>query len=478
VTVPSFAFLAFALLAALMHGLSRARPWRMAVMLVANAAFLLSFSRDPLALVPYVGFLAVGYALVRLIGKGVDGRVHAAAIALLVGGFLWLKHYSFVPRGILLPFDYLTVGLSYVFFRVVHLAIVARDEPETGRIGPAEYVNYTLNFTSLVSGPIQEYEDYRRMTDSEPASLTLDDLGIAIERIVAGMFKFSVMATMVSLLQRDVAAMLAGNPPALDRALLTALLTAAYPVFLFFNFSGYTSFVIGVARLFRLELPENFNRPFRATSFIDYWSRWHMSLSNWLKAHVYNPLLLSSARRISKPGLLPLLNVGALFVTFFLIGLWHGPTWHFVFFGVLNGTGVAVNQFYRIGMQRRLGTARFFALSTHWLYVFITRGLTFAWVAFTLLWFWSDWPELGRFANQLGLVGIAAATQMLILGGCVVIALLIGIARIGEGARFRGSPVIASPYVRTIWVTLMLLAIVGVNVVMAGDTGEVVYKSF
>ena len=377
--VPSFLFLAFAAVAALVHGLSRARSWRVAVMLVVNASFLLSFSRDPVALAPYLGFLLVGYLLIRRIGAGVAGWIHAAAVILLVAAFFWLKRYSFIPSPLLLGFDYMTVGLSYVFFRVVHLAIAARDEPEAGRIGPAEYVNYTLNFTSLVSGPIQGYEDYRRITNDEPASLTLEDAGRAIERIIVGMFKFSVMATLVSLVQRDVAALLAGDLPLVERSLYMVVLTAAYPVFLYYNFSGYTSFVIGVARFFRLELPENFNQPFRAASFIDYWSRWHMSLSNWLKAHVYNPLLLNSARRVSDPGLVPLLNVMALFVTFFLIGVWHGRTWHFLFFGVLNGAGVAANQFYRIGMQRRMGAAEFLKLSTNGIYVFACRGLTFAW---------------------------------------------------------------------------------------------------
>lgn len=476
--VPSFLFLAFAAIAAIVHGLSRARRWRMGVMLAVNAAFLLSFSHQPLALAPYLGFLLVGYALVRMIGTGVDGRVHALAVAILLLGFFWLKQYSFIPSLTFLPFDYAMVGLSYVFFRVVHLAIAARDEPEAGRVGAVEYVNYTLNFTALVSGPIQEFEDYKRMTDDEPASLTLDDTGAAIERVVAGMFKFSVMATLVSLVQRDIATQLAGNPPLMERALLMAALTAAYPIFLFFNFSGYTSFVIGVARFFRLELPENFDQPFRATSFIDYWSRWHMSLSNWLKAHVYNPLLLAMARRTANPGLLPYLSVGALFVTFFLIGVWHGRTWHFFFFGFLNGAGVAVNQFYRLGMQKRMGSTGFLRLGNNPVYQFACRGATFGWVAFTLLWFWSDWPELGDFAARLGPVGLAAATEMLVIGSCLVIGLLLAIRHVGQRLAIAGTPLVTSPYVRTMWVTLMLLGIVAINVAMAGDTGEVVYKDF
>ncbi|WP_419828071.1 MBOAT family O-acyltransferase [Sphingomonas sp.] len=477
-TVPSFLFLAFAAVAAALHGLSGSKRWRMAVMLLANLGFLLSFSHRPLALAPYLGFLAIGYALVRLVGANASARIQAGAVTTIVAAFLWLKHYSFVPDAVLLPFSYATVGLSYVFFRVLHLAIAAREEPEAAGVGPVEYVNYTLNFTALVSGPIQGFEDYKRMTDEEPAPLGLDEVGLALERIVTGMFQFTVMAALVSLVQRDVAALLVGNLPLMERAFLTALLTAAYPVFLFFNFAGYTSFVIGVARFFQLELPENFNQPFRATSFIDYWSRWHMSLSNWLKAHVYNPLLLNSARRLHDPGLVPILNVAALFVTFFLIGLWHGPTWHFVVFGVFNGAGVAVNQFYRLAMQKRLGTGGFLKLGTHPIYVFVSRGATFAWVAFTLLWFWSDGPELSGFAQRLGPLGLAAAGNMLVIGACLIIALLLAAQHLAGAVGFGGRPLVTSPYLRTMWVTLMLLAVIASNVATAGDAGEVVYKSF
>lgn len=477
--VPSLLFLGFATVAALAHGLFASWRWRMAILFIVNVAFLLSFSHDPRELAPYLGFLLVGYALVRLIGRGVSWAAFAGAITVILAAFFWLKQYSFIPPNLFLSFNYATVGLSYVFFRVLSLAVAARNEPETARVGPIQYINYTLNFTALTSGPIQEYDDYRRMTQEEPASLTIDDAGRAIERIVEGMFKFFVLATIVSLFQREVAAALTDTSlTPLRRASLTALLTAAYPVFLFFNFAGYTSFVIGVARFFRIELPENFNHPFRAASFIDYWNRWHMSLSNWLKVHVYNPVLLACARRVTKPGMLPLLNAGALFLTFFLIGVWHGRAWHFFLFGLLNGGGVAMNQFYRLRMQRQLGSAKFFKLSTSAGYEFIGRGVTFAWVAFTLLWFWSDVPELRAMAAPLGLSGIAAAAAMLIVGGCLVIGALHAIQLLALKVTVGGEPLLASRYVRTMWITIMVLAIIAINVVISDNTGHVVYKDF
>src|SRR6202000_3442813 len=84
-----------------------------------------------------------------------------------------------------------------------------------------------------------------------------------------------------------------------DRVLDVALICGLYPLYLYANFSRSTDFVIGVARLLRLELPENFNDPFSSESFIGFWSRWHITLSSWLKDYVYTPLLMTLMRRFT-----------------------------------------------------------------------------------------------------------------------------------------------------------------------------------
>ena len=117
------------------------------------------------------------------------------------------------------------------------------------------------------------------------------------------------------------------------------------PVFLYSNFSGYIDIVIALARLMRVRLPENFDRPFSASSVLDFWNRWHITLSNWLKTYVYNPLLMALMRRILILIVEPFLGVFSFFVTFFLIGLWHGRTSEFVFFGVLTGAGCRSTSF-------------------------------------------------------------------------------------------------------------------------------------
>jgi len=120
--------------------------------------------------------------------------------------------------------------------------------------------------------------------------------------------------------------------------------------------------VIALARLMRVRLPENFDRPFSASSFIDFWNRWHITLSTWLKTYVYNPLLVALMRRISSVALEPLLGVICFFVTFFLIGLCTGEplsssSWR------TPGRGVAINKLWQLGLVRGLGRKGYKALA-------------------------------------------------------------------------------------------------------------------
>src|SRR5208282_517472 len=146
------------------------------------------------------------------------------------------------------------------------------------------------------------------------------------------------------------------QPVPIEHKLFAAIqLTVAYPIFLYANFSGYIDIVIAMARLMRVRLPENFDRPFSASSFLDFWNRWHITLSNWLKTYVFNPLLIALMRRISSSKMQPFLGVFCFFVTFFLVGIWHGRTSEFVIFGALQGGGVAINKLWQLCLSRTMG---------------------------------------------------------------------------------------------------------------------------
>ena len=217
------------------------------------------------------------------------------SIAAVILAYMWLKKYTILPDGTFLSFSYVTVGLSYIFFRVLHVLIEWGQDDERPPIGLGAYLLYLINFTTLVSGPIQRFDDFGRNV----LPLDVSIVAAQFERIVIGFFKVNVLGLLLHAVQQNALAELT-HPISTWNAVFAAFrLSVVYPFFLYANFSGYIDMVIALARLMRLELPENFNRPFAAASFLDFWARWHITLSTWLRTYVYNALLSALMRRFS-----------------------------------------------------------------------------------------------------------------------------------------------------------------------------------
>ena len=478
--VPSLAFLGFTAIVAILCRVCSNVTWRHGVFAAANIVFLAGFTAAPLAFVPLAGFLISGYVCLILIQRGLvraNWAITAFVMAVIVA-FVWLKKYTFVPNDFFLPFPYLVVGLSYIFFRVLHLLIDAAQDALPERVGLLEYIGYTLNFCSLISGPIQRYQDYARSNPASPAELDVMAAGSAIERIIIGFFKVDVVSTALSAAQHEALNALTPAESFWVRAGLGAAIVALYPLYLYANFSGYTDFVIGAARFLGLLLPENFSRPFSSANFIEFWSRWHITLSNWLKTYVYNPLLFTLMRRLPSHRIEPWLAVAAFFVTFFLVGVWHGQTSEFLFFGVLQGGGVAINKLYQIEMTRRLGRKRYRLLCETSLYRMVARGLTFTWFAFTLLWFWSSWRQLDAFASDLG--GPACLTSVAVLIAVATLALAAAEALQSYALRWTwsGQSILLSRYTRTAWGTALAFTSIAMVVLMNMKAPDIVYQAF
>ena len=466
-TVPSWQFLAFVLAGAAAFNASAAGWWRQSVWLVLNLVFVWSFSHAVGPLLPLAGFLALGYFGAQAARRRRAGLV---AIVLVLAAFVWLKRYSFIPQAALLPPGAMLIGLSYIFFRVMHLVIDAA-QGDTEPIGVVGFLNFTLNFPAFVSGPIQRREDYEA---NSSLPLTAPDIGLAAWRIVLGGFKVLIVSDVLHTWQ---ASLIAAQTPGLSfgwRVLIGALVVVVYPLFLYANFSGYTDFVIGAARLFRLRLPENFDRPFGAGNFIEFWSRWHISLSQWLRSYVFNPLLLGWMRRYRSARGKQYPAVAAFFITFFLVGAWHGQTSEFLFFGLLQGGGVAGNRAYQLGMARRLTAAGYGALGENLVYRAICRGLTFTWFAFTLLWFWARWGQIGALAVQLGVAGSVAA----VVGTILAASLVLSVADLRGAPAGRMLAVLRSRYTRTAFASAMVMALVIAALVLNLSSPEIVYKQF
>jgi len=478
-TVPSLAFLGFTALVVVLLHLWRDARWRRGVLLAANLAFLATFSLDPRAWAPFAGLLAFGYLGVRMLqaDRGALRRAFPPLCVGLILVYIWLKRYTIIPDSLLLQHPYVVVGLSYVFFRVLHLVIDAHDGTLPGKIDPVSYLNFSLNFASLVSGPIQRYQDYHRM-ERDPPSLGVISAGRAIERIVVGFCKVAVLSVLLHAVQTEAWGNMVHAVPLLPRVGWGAIVAAAYPLYLYANFSGYTDFVIGAARFTGIMLPENFDRPFTAENFINFWSRWHITLSSWLKTYVYSPSLMALARRFPSRRVEPWLAVLAFFVTFFLVGVWHGRTSAFIVFGILQGGGVAGNKLYQIEMARRLGRTRYRALCANTAYRAFARGLTFAWFTFTLFWFWSNWQQMGVYAHRLGGTGLALVSIVVLLGATALLHCVELVRRYGAMLVLDGDPLFASRYVRTVWCTALLIVSVSVTTLLNLPAPDIVYRAF
>jgi len=472
----SFQFLEFALAVVVVYQLFSSPLWRQIVLLAASCCFLSTFTRDYRALLPFAAFLAFGYLGLQLVKKH-PARGFALVLSSTILLFVWLKKYSFFPASAFLPFPYLTVGLSYILFRILHLLIDTHAGLMEERINPFRYLVYTINFTTLVSGPIQKYPDFIGML-AKPGSTrpSVANIGTAVERIVVGFFKTNVLALLLSNAQHSaLAQIIRGSSEQLTAGVLAFV---TYPLFLYCNFSGYIDIVIGIGGLLGITLPENFNRPFSADSFLGFWSRWHITLSEWLKTYVYTPLLMTLMRRFPAAALAPVWAVFAFFVTFFLIGVWHGQTAAFLFFGFLQGLGVSMNKLYQIVITSWLTRRRYKMISADPFYVAISRGLTFTWFTFTLLWFWSSWGQIGNLFAALGWIS-AIQTWLIILAGSTVILLVLeGLREALLAIRWQGIPVIHSRYWRTAWDTGIVVITLAAILLSNQPAPEIVYKTF
>jgi D-alanyl-lipoteichoic acid acyltransferase DltB (MBOAT superfamily) len=474
----SFQFVLFGLAAALISNFSRSRVWRSVVLLVVSIVFLGLLAHNPIVFLPLIGFLLLGYAGLLLIERGWSRSIVWSILAVIFV-YIWLKKYTFLPESIFLHSPYFTLGLSYILFRVLHLLIETGDGDEKQHIGLGAYLLYTLNFTTLVSGPIQRYDDFARdQFASQPIVLGPRTIGLQLERIVRGFFKVNVLALLLHAVQEDALAQMSQPLPLTHKMFSAFRMAVVYPFFLYANFSGYIDIVIALARLMRVRLPENFDRPFSASSFLDFWSRWHITLSTWLKTYVYNPLLMALMRRISSIRLEPFLGVFCFFVTFFLVGIWHGRTSEFVLFGALQGGGISINKLWQLGLAQALGRKGYKALAKNPIYVAFGRGLTFSWFAFTLFWFWANWKQIDKVFAALGIADWLLVWLAIWLCATVVLAFWEVLRAALLSIKTAEGPVLLSRYARVVYASALGLAAVVMTVLLNQPAPDIVYKAF
>ncbi len=473
----SFPFLVFSLAVIVAYNVGRSSTWRQFVLLLANVAFLATFSLQPRTYIPLVAFLIFGYLgvlVVRAYGRFTFWPILLATITI----FIWLKKYSFLPQSSFLHFAYVTIGLSYIFFRVLHLQIDVNSAEITAPINPISYFNYTCSFATLVSGPIQLYQDFKASPGLAGSSLNFSVIAASSERILRGVIKTNVLALVASRLRDNAMDVLLTTTQPSAKITSGILVFGLYPIFLYCNFSGYIDIVIGVGELLGFHLPENFNRPFSARNFLDFWGQWHITLSNWLKRYVFNPMMLTLMRRYPSIKMEPFWAVLAYFVTFFLIGVWHGQTSEFLFYGLLLGLGMSLNKLYQVLLAKAIGRKGYRQLAAKPVYRAVARGLTFTYFTWSLLWFWSTWKEMGIFYERLRLLPMLEVWFAIFVVATVVLAVWEEIYARIVSAQWNGTPIIAAWYARAAWSSGLAVVLIAVTLLTRQAAPEMVYKAF
>jgi D-alanyl-lipoteichoic acid acyltransferase DltB (MBOAT superfamily) len=334
---------------------------RHAVFAAANLVFLVLLLRPAgprglVALAVPVAFCLLGYGLTRLTLRHPRFGLRAS-ISLTLVLFIYLRNYGFlewVLPGTVLLNAVSTVGLSFLFFRIVHVLIDAASGTLRD-LDPFTYVNYCLNFTTYMMGPIQRYPDFIAQWKGQNDAIPLDfesHLNAAL-RVLLGLFKAYVVADLIepyALSERmDLAAM--------SRTQLLLSIYVFY-VYLYFNFSGYCDIVIGIGSLFGIRPPENFDKPFLSRNVSEFWLRMHRSLTTWLTDYVFSPLFkraLTGGWLASRPLLAANL---AVLATMVIAGVWHGTTFSFLIFGIIHGLYQVAYRTWDAAAAARFGRAR------------------------------------------------------------------------------------------------------------------------
>src|SRR4051794_40224230 len=299
------------------------RRWRNAVLLAASLLFY-AWGEPRYGWVLPVS-IAGNFVAALAIGRADSPRLRwwllAAAIVANLGMLVAFKYTAFLAESInplltwagVRPFrvvpPHLPLGVSFFTFQAIaYVADVARRDVQAER-GPVRFALAAALFPHLVAGPIVRYRDLAGQLGDRRTPL--EDFAIGVRRVIVGLAKKVLLANTLA-----VAADAAFNRPPSELGIGAAWLgVVCYALQIYFDFSGYSDMAIGLGRMFGFTFPENFRHPYAATSVTDFWRRWHITLSSWLRDYVYIPL---GGGRCGRARVL--FN---LLVVFTLCGLWH-----------------------------------------------------------------------------------------------------------------------------------------------------------
>lgn len=299
--------------------------------------------------ISYLPIICVSILLNYIFSKSIEknqGKIKkvllAAGVMLNVASIFYFKYYDFFItninnlfgknfelQNILLP-----LGISFFTFQQISFLVDAY-KGETKEYGFVEYSLFVVFFPQLIAGPIVLHREMiPQFRDIGRKKINEDNVAWGIFVFALGLFKKVILADTLGC------AVSWGYEEVFDlTSLETLIVSLSYTFQLYFDFSGYCDMALGIGKMFNIDLPWNFNSPYKSGSILEFWDRWHMTLTRFLREYVYFPLGGSRKGKIRT-----YINV---FFVFLLSGLWHGANWTFVLWGALHGAAQCINRAIR-----------------------------------------------------------------------------------------------------------------------------------
>ena len=333
--------------------LRRFRAWRVLFLILGSCFFYMSWNRYLILLILYSTLIDwwTGNAIARTSAPRKRKFYLLVSLVTNLGLLFVFKYANFffdafnqLAQWLELPLHaptlqlLLPVGISFYTFQTLSYTIdIYRGQLEPAR-NLREFFLYVIFFPQLVAGPIVRAVDFVPQLDRTPVPNVREGID-GLYRIAIGLVKKVAFADYLALnvVERVF------ERPELFSSLECLVAVYAYAFQIYFDFSAYSDIAIGSAKMLGYHMPENFNAPYTARNLQEFWHRWHMTLSTWLRDYLYIPL--GGSRHGAWK------TYRNLFLTMLLGGLWHGASWTFVVWGAMHGVGLALTRMYQRGRE-------------------------------------------------------------------------------------------------------------------------------
>ncbi len=363
--------------------------WRW-VWLLAASTFFYAYAQPAYTFIPaFVATLSYfsGIAIEKAASEQRKKTIFVATITVIIGLLVFFKYTNFFTSTVTDVISLVSkrnitnsflidiaapLGISYITFQSIGYLIEIKRGDEKAERHFGHFITYVFFFAKIIAGPVQRAHLFLPQLKVNK-SFNYESVAAGAQQMLWGLFKKVVIADRISIYVNAVF----NNHE--HHSGITLLFAAVMYVFqMYADFSGYTDMALGFARMLGIELMPNFNRPLLAKSVTEFWRKWHMSLSTWFADYFFNPIAIAK-RDWGKWAV-----IYASFVTFTVLGFWHGANWTFIVFGALQGFILSIEIFTRKARKD------FRKKIPKWLNDGAGIVFTFAYFGFSLIFFRAD----------------------------------------------------------------------------------------